>query len=264
VSAFGDGLLRAFGVHAKRADEKRPAPVDVQALAEPAQEHAVAACRGSDPYRFDVATHDEHTMTCGAGRRHGLGVELSGVILGHLHEDRLRRPPADRLQRLAGREHAREARQPQRRDDRAVGLEQVVLRQVVGPCPGERLGLERLRLALVVGDLPDIEQYAPLGVCVPQPDERPGGAHGDPELLGELALQACERLLAGGQFAAREFPAPGHVTAARTLRDQDTPVSIGDSAGNDMDLDRDFQPWPPRAGRGKFNFQRTATPRGSA
>src|SRR5688500_15665070 len=56
VSAFGDGLLRAFGVHAKRADEKRPAPVDVQALAEPAQEHAVAACRGSDPYRFDVAT----------------------------------------------------------------------------------------------------------------------------------------------------------------------------------------------------------------
>ena len=32
---------------------------------------------------------------------------------------------------------------------------------------------------------------------------------------------ACTWILAGAEFAARELPAPGHVAAARTLRDQD-------------------------------------------
>ena len=102
-----------------------------------------------------------------------------------------------------------------------------MLRQVIGPRPGERLRLECLRLALVVGDLPDVEQDAPIRVRVPQSDEGPGGVHGNAELLGELALQARERILAGGELAAGEFPASGHVAAARALRDQDPAFRVG-------------------------------------
>ncbi len=49
-----------------------------------------------------------------------------------------------------------------------------------------------------------------------------------------------------GELAAGELPAPGHVAAARALRDQDPAVRVGNGAGDDMDLGRVFHPWPPR------------------
>ena len=60
-------------------------------------------------------------------------------------------------------------------------------RQLVGPCPRERLRVERLRLSVIGRNLPDIEQHATVGIIMSQANERLRIAHGDAEFLGELA-----------------------------------------------------------------------------
>jgi hypothetical protein len=155
--------------------------------------------------------------------------------------------------------------EPQRRHDGAVGLDQVMLRQFVGKRPGERLGVERLRLAVVGRDPPDVEQHSPIRILVAQANERARLAHRHSELLGELALKASVRVFARTELAAREFPAPGHVTAARALRDQDAAVRIRDRARQRHEFRIDspsvvrLQPRP-----GKSSLRRSAAPRGSA
>ena len=169
---------------------------------------AVATCQCRDAHGIDVRAHHEDAMARRARCGHGLGVEVSAPSSGTGTRMVCAARPRIDCTRLAGCEDAREPWQAQCRDDGAVGLEQVVLRQVVGQRPGQCLRLERLRLALIVGDLPDVEQHAPVRVRVPQPDERPRRAHGDAELLGELALQSREGLLARGELAAGNSQRP--------------------------------------------------------
>jgi hypothetical protein len=216
----------------------------VQALAGPAQHHAVAAGHGGDADRVDVGAHHEHAMPRGPRRDDGFPVRLFVAVLEIGPEDCLRGAAAERLQRLAAADHSREARKAQRSHDRAVGLDQVVLGQFVGMRPGERLGVERLRLAVIAGNLPDVEQHATVRVFVAQADERARLAHCDAELLGELALEPVERRLADRELAAGKFPAAGHVLAARTLRDQDAALAVRNRTRHHVDFRRISHPWP--------------------
>jgi hypothetical protein len=253
-----------LGVVAVHAHQECAVVVDVQALSLPAHQDPVAARERRNAYGVDVGAHDENAVAGCARARDGLGVERRASFLRQRDENCLGGAAADRLQRLAGRELAGEARKPERRDDRAVGFEQVVLRQIVRLRPGECLRVQRLRQAFVVGHLPDVQQDAPVGIFVAQPDQRARRAHGDAELFGQLALQPLEGFLARGQLAAREFPAPGHVAAAWPLRDQHTAVRVGNRARDDMDFSRAFHPWPPRDARGNISCRRPAMRRGSA
>jgi hypothetical protein len=110
--------------------------------------------------------------------------------------------------------------------------------------PGERLRIERLWLAVIGGDLPDIEQHAAVGIFVAQADERARRAHGDAELLGELALQPLQGLLAVCELASGKLPASRHVAPTRPLRDQDAALAVRDRARHHVDFRRTPHRWP--------------------
>ena len=122
-----------------------------------------------------------------------------------------------------------------------------MFRKIVGPRPGERLRVERLRFAVVGRDLPDIEQYAPVRIVVTQADERPCLADDDAQFLDEFAPQSREWIFTGFELAAREFPATRHVPPARALRDQDAAIRVRNRAGNHMNFRWTHHPWSVRA-----------------
>jgi len=145
----------------------------------------------------------------------------------------LHRPVEITSARLCCRAKARPTAE-QCRDHRQVGFEQADAFEIAYGAPVQRRSVERLRLAAIASDYPQVEQHAPMRILVLVGNQRRRFVDFDAELLAQLANERVARLLAGLALAAGKFPTARHVLAGRTLRNEHAARGVEQGAGDDV------------------------------
>ena len=100
--------------------------------------------------------------------------------------------------------------------------------------PPQRLSVEALRLAVVSGHHPRIDEHLADGVGMPDPDQGTRLVNVDAEFLPQLAGQSRRARLPRFQLAARKFPGAGQMLTRKPLRDEHPAIAAEHRAGDDV------------------------------
>src|SRR5579862_97199 len=114
----------------------------------------------------------------------------------------------------------------QRLDERAIGLEQILVSEELWRHPAKLLTIEGTRAAAEALDDPQRELDVPVRVAMLEPHERAARLNLDAELLTQLACQRRAFGLAVRDLAARKLPAARLMAARWTLRDEHAPGAV--------------------------------------
>src|SRR5580704_11250565 len=122
--------------------------------------------------------------------------------------------------------HLRRREVAQRLDERAIGLEQILVSKKPRRHPAKVLPIEGPRAAAEALDDPQRELDVPVRVAMLEPHERAARLNLDAELLTQLACQRRAFGLAVYDLAARKLPAALLMAARWTLCDEHAPGAV--------------------------------------
>ena len=125
--------------------------------------------------------------------------------------------------------------QPQGGEYRRVGRGEVRRIEAPDVPPLHRLAFAAMRVTGVRLHAPYVEHDVAVRVAVLHPNERTGGQHPDPELLGELARESGFPGLPRHELPAGKLPQAGEVRPSRTPCHQHPAFGIEQHAGDDVD-----------------------------
>ncbi len=135
--------------------------------------------------------------------------------------------------------------QRERREHRRVGGQHRRDVRRLHRLPGDRLVLERLRLALPGRHAEEMQPHRRVRVGVDARDPGRGLAHADAELLLELAVEGRARVLPGLDLAAGELPVAGIGLALGAAGEEEGAVGPLDDGGGDLGDLRHLRPRAP-------------------
>ena len=125
--------------------------------------------------------------------------------------------------------------QRERGKHRGVGRKHRRGRPCAGLLPGDRLVLERARLARPAPHAKEVKPDRGVRIAIQPCNPGVSTVHPDAELFMELACERCLRRLARLDLAAREFPVASVDFAGRSLGQQERAVGALDDSGGDFD-----------------------------
>ncbi|MNP07043.1 hypothetical protein D3C76_990520 [compost metagenome] len=117
------------------------------------------------------------------------------------------------------------------RDDRPVGLGELVSRQVPGGDPSQGLAFGAMRLAGERRDFPDIQQHLFVRVIMADLDQRARRADHNTQFFLQLTGQGAFDRLVGLDLATGKLPQAALVLSVGTAGDEDLAAVITDDGG---------------------------------
>ena len=116
-------------------------------------------------------------------------------------------------------------------DDRSIGLRKLVIRELTGGHPGQRLTFGTMRFAGERRDFPNIQQYLLVRVVVLNLDQRSRDVDDNAQFFVKLATKSRFNGLVSFDLATREFPQPTLMLGVGTASDEDLAAAITDNGG---------------------------------